>query len=382
MTQEIHGTVADGFEAVREEFAAFAAGERPDHESQLCVHVHGRRVVDLWTGGIGPDTLYGVHEATQGAVFLVVAVLVQDGTLELDRKVTYYWPEFATEGKGGLTLRDLVAHRAGVVGTDTGFTLAELADDRALAERLADQRPFWRPGAACGSHPLVIGALVGEVVRRATGHRLQEVYEDRVRVPYGLDLHLGLPAAQEPRFRATQPMAPTPAQQVRLDALATGPHTLESIALNRHADGAVDPALLPNERLVRAAGPASAGGIASARGLAGLYAAAISGTGEHEPLLKADTIAEVGQLHAAGLDPVTGGHAAYGLGFEAVADVRYRFLGAGAFGHGGVAGALGLADPRSGLAYGCTRRRCAFPGGPAPENERLVRAAHRAALAL
>src|SRR5690606_195969 len=166
------------------------------------------------------------------------------------------------------------------------------------------------------------------------------------------------------------------------------PHTLESIALNRHADGAVDPALLPNERLVRAAGPASAGGIASARGLAGLYAAAISGTGEHEPLLKADTIAEVGQLHAAGLDPgagpdaVTGGDAADGLGFGAVADVRYRFLGAGAFGHGGVAGALGLADPRSGLAFGCTRRRCAFPGGPAPENERLVRAAHRAALAL
>ncbi|MGW6297090.1 serine hydrolase domain-containing protein, partial [Streptomyces sp. NPDC055058] len=379
MTQEIHGTVADGFEAVREEFAAFAAGERPDHESQLCVHVDGRRVVDLWTGGIGPDTLYGVHEATQGATFLVVAVLVQDGTLELDRKVTYYWPEFAAEGKGGLTLRDLVTHRAGVVGVDGGFTPAELADDRALAERLADQRPFWRAGTLCGSHPLVIGALVGEVVRRATGHRLQEVYEERIRAPYALDLHLGLPAAQEPRFRTVQPLLPTPAEQVRLDARPTGPHTLEAIALNHGATGPGRPALLPNERPVRAAGQASVGGVASARGLAGLYAAAISGTGEHESLLKADTIAEVGQLHAAGRDPVTGGRAAYGLGFEAVADVRYRFLGAGAFGHGGMAGALGFADPRSGLAYGCTRRRCAFPGGPAPENERLVRAAHRAA---
>ncbi len=178
MSQEIHGTVADGFEAVREEFAVVAAGERPDHESQVCVHLNGRRVVDLWTGGIGPDTLYGVHEATQGATFLVVAVLVQEGTLELDRRVTYYWPEFAAEGKGGLTLRDLVTHRAGVVGVDGGFTLAELADDRALAERLADQRPFWRAGTLCGSHPLVIGALVGEVVRRATGHRLQQVYEE------------------------------------------------------------------------------------------------------------------------------------------------------------------------------------------------------------
>ncbi|CAM5231795.1 hypothetical protein SALBM311S_00728 [Streptomyces alboniger] len=50
MTQEIHGTVADGFEAVREEFAAFVAGEFPDYEGQLCAYVHGRKVVDLWAG--------------------------------------------------------------------------------------------------------------------------------------------------------------------------------------------------------------------------------------------------------------------------------------------------------------------------------------------
>ena len=40
-----------------------------------------------------------------------------------------------------------------------------------------------------------------------------------------------------------------------------------------------------------------------------------------------------------------------------------------------------LADPRSGLAYGYTRRRFAFPGGAAPENEQLAKAVHTAALA-
>ena len=125
MTQEIHGTVADGFEAVREEFTAFVAGERPDYEGQLCAYVHGRKVVDLWAGRAPtPDSLYGVYSSTKGAAHLVVALLVQDGTLELDRKVTYYWPEFAAEGKGALTLRELLAHRAGVVGLDAGFTRA------------------------------------------------------------------------------------------------------------------------------------------------------------------------------------------------------------------------------------------------------------------
>ncbi|MFI8227819.1 serine hydrolase domain-containing protein [Streptomyces sp. NPDC085900] len=382
MTQEIHGTVADGFEAVREEFATFVAGERPDYEGQLCAYLHGRKVVDLWAGdGTEPDSLYAGYSSSKGAAHLVVALLVQDGTLELDRKVTYYWPEFAAEGKGSVTLRDLISHRAGVVGTDGGFTAAELADDRAMAERLADQKPFWRPGTAFGYHALVIGALTGEVVRRATGRSLQDVYEERIRAPYALDFHLGLPAALEPRFRAAQPMIPTPVQQAVLDEAPTGPHTLGSIAMNAHAPDAGTLVDYANSRAVRAKGPASAGGVAAARGLAGMYAAAISEVDGKAPLLKPDTIAEVGQIHSIGYDLVLRSHRAFGLGFQATADSWHPVLGAGAFGHSGAGGSQAFADPRSGLAYGYTRRRLAYPGGAAPENDRLVRAVHRAALA-
>ncbi|MFG2947387.1 serine hydrolase domain-containing protein [Streptomyces adustus] len=381
MTQEIHGTVADGFEAVRAEFAALVAAERPDYEGQLTAYVHGRRVVDLWAG-TDPDSLYGVYSSTKGAAHLVVALLVQEGTLELDRKVTYYWPEFGSEGKGSLTLRDLLAHRAGLVGTDTGFSAAELADDRLIAERLADQRPFWRPGTAFGYHALVIGALTGEVVRRATGRTLQEVYEERIRAPYGLDFFLGLPAAHEPRFRTVQPMLPTAEQQALLDALPQGPHTLASIAFNTHTAEPTDLALLPNRPEIRAKGPASVGGVASARGLAGLYAAAVSEIDGKAPLLKEDTAAEFGQFHSVGYDLVARAHKSYGLGFQATADTWHPFLGAGAFGHSGAGGSQAFADPRSGLAYGYTRRRNAFPGGAAPENAGLAAAVHRAALAL
>ncbi|MER5937066.1 serine hydrolase domain-containing protein [Streptomyces sp. NPDC001928] len=382
MTQGIHGTVADGFEAVRDEFAAFVAGELPDYEGQLCAYVHGRKVVDLWAGdGCEADSLYGVFSSTKGAAHLVVALLIQEGTLEPDRKVTYYWPEFGAEGKAAITLRELLSHRAGLVGLDAGFTRDEIADDRAIAERLADQRPFWRPGTAFGYHALVIGALSGEVVRRATGRSLQEIYEERIRAPYGLGFHLGLPEELEPRYRSVQPMAPTPEQQAVLDATPTGPHTLASIAFNTHVPDPGELADYPNSRAVRASGPASAGGVASARGLAGMYAAAISEVDERPPLLKPDTVAEVGQIHSTGYDLVARVHRSYALGFQALSDTLYPFLGAGTFGHSGAGGSQAFADPRSGLAYGYTRRRCAFPGGAAQENERLVRAAHSAALA-
>ncbi|MFG3493983.1 serine hydrolase domain-containing protein [Streptomyces sp. NPDC047928] len=376
----VRGFVAAGFEEVRDEFAAVVAGERPDYAGQLAVHAHGRNVVDLWAGpDTDGDTLFGVYSSTKGAAHLVVALLVQDGVLELDRAVAHYWPEFAAGGKGGVTLRDLLAHRAGVVGADAGLTPEELADDRVVAERVAGQRPYWRPGTAFGYHALNIGALTGEVVFRATGHTLHEVYETRVRAPYGLDFHLGLPEEHEPRFRSVLPMDPTPEQRALLDAgPADGTGSLGVIAFNRNGEHPTDLESLPNTRRVRAKGPASVGGVASARGLAGLYAAAIGALEGHAPLLKPDTVAEFGQIHSHGMDLVARAHKSLALGFQNTADV-YPWLGAGSFGHSGAGGSQAFADPRAGLAYGYTRRRFAFPGGAAPENERLVLAAHRAA---
>ncbi|UNO44308.1 serine hydrolase domain-containing protein [Streptomyces sp. MST-110588] len=375
----VHGTVAEGFQEVREEFAAFAAEERADYAAQLVAYAGGERVVDLWTGpDFDGDTLVGVFSSTKGAAHLTVALLVQDGTLDPDERVSHYWPEFGAEGKQDITLRDLLSHRAGLVGADTGFTLAELADDRVIAERLAAQRPYWRPGTAFGYHALVIGALTGEVVRRVTGQTLQEVYESRIRAPYDLDFYMGLPQALEPRVRAVQPMLPTPEQQAELDAAATGAYGLLGIAFNlNHPTEPTDLQRLFDSPVIRAAGPASVGGIASARGLAKMYAAAIGEVDGRAPLLKPDTAAAFAQIHSAGHDLVAGERGVYGLGFTVVSD-EYSFLGQGAFGHSGAGGSLAFADPRSGLAYGYSRRRYAFPGGAAPENARLARAVHRA----
>lgn len=383
MTHEIkvQGTTAAGYEAVRDEFTAVLAAAQPDHAAQLAAYVKGKQVVDLWVGpDTGGETLFGVYSSTKGAAHLTIALLVQDGILDLDREVAHYWPEFAAEGKGGVTLRELLSHRAGLVGADTGFTPEEVADDHAIATRLAAQRPYWRPGTAFGYHALSIGALAGEVVLRVTGRTLQEVYEERVRAPYGLGFHLGLPEALEPRFRSVLPMLPTAAERDFLDSLPPQSGNLPSIAFNLNAAQPTDLESLPNSRLVRAKGPASVGGVASARGLAGMYAAAVSGFGGREPLLKADTVAEFGQIHSNGYDLVARAHKSFGVGFQNTSEAFYPFLGAGTIGHSGAGGSQAFADPRSGLAYGYTRRRYGFPGGPAPENERLARAIHTAAV--
>ncbi|HSZ44773.1 MAG TPA: serine hydrolase domain-containing protein [Streptosporangiaceae bacterium] len=371
---DVHGTVAPGFEDVRSEFAAVAAAE-PGYSGQLAAFLGDRQVVDLWAGeDIAGDGLTSVYSVSKGAAHLVVALLVQDGVLHLDRPVADWWPEFAAFGKERLSLRELLAHRSGLIGVDGGFTVAELADDRLIASRLAGQHPFWRPGEAYGYHAFVISALTGEVVRRATGRSLRELFEERIRSPYGLDFYLGLPAAEDRRFQEVLPMRLTAEQEAGLAAQPRDPASLMSVAFNFNASPPTDIVEFGNTPQVRATGNASAGGVANARGVARMYAAAISAVDGREPLLTPETISEFSRLHYAGPDLVTGEADHFALGFE-TSWKKYPFLGGTAFGHSGATGSQSFADPASGIAYGYIRRRFILGGGGgSPENQRLAAA--------
>jgi CubicO group peptidase (beta-lactamase class C family) len=375
----VHGSVAAGFEPLREEFAAAAAAE-PGYGAQLAVFARGKLVADLWAGDMTADALTGLYSITKGAAHLVVALLVQDGVLELDRRVSSYWPEFRGGGKETLTLRDLLAHRAGLIGVDGGFSLAELADDRLLAARLAGQRPFWQPGSGYGYHAFVVGALTGEVVRRVTGSSIQQIFEERVRAPYGLDFYLGLPESLEPRYLPVQPMLLSPEQEAAMAAQRPDPASLIGVAFNMNASPATPTADLANAREVRALGQASAGGVGNARGVAKMYAAIVSEVDGRPPLLSPVTVGEfTTQTSGDGTDLVTGRPNHFLLGFEN-SGAQYPVLPPTAFGHGGATGSQSLAVPESGLSYAYIRRRFLLGGGGGSlENEKLVSAAVSAA---
>ncbi|AXB41421.1 serine hydrolase domain-containing protein [Amycolatopsis albispora] len=377
---EVRGTVAEGFEAVGEAFAAVVAEDGAGAGAQLAAFVHGRQVADLWAGDeVSGETLTGVYSSTKGAATLAVALLVQDGTLALDEPVAAHWPEFAAAGKGGITLRDVLTHRSGVIGVDGGFTVDELADDRVIARRLAGQRPYWKPGSAYGYGGFVSFAIVGEVVRRVTGRSLQEIFEERIRAPYELDLHLGLPEALESRYREILPGQASPEELAAFWAAVPGPQSITGIGYGLNSTPPLDQVAFVNTRRVRALGQASAGGVGNARGLAGMYAAAVVGLDGRPPLLKPDTLGEFAMLHSTGGDLVTGASGQYALGFQAKG-LRYPFLSANAFGHNGSAGSEAFADPVSGITFGYTRRRFSF-NWSYPEHDRLAAAVHRAATA-
>ena len=97
----VRGTVAAGFEEVREEFSAFITEERGEPGVHLVTFLNGRQVVDLWTGDADTgDSLTGIYSSGKGAACLLVALLVLEGMLDLDRTVAHYWSEFRRRHPG------------------------------------------------------------------------------------------------------------------------------------------------------------------------------------------------------------------------------------------------------------------------------------------
>lgn len=353
--------VAPGFEPVREEFARLLA-EDGTFAGQFCAYVGGRRVIDLWGGeGVAPDDLQAVFSATKGAAAMCVALLLQRGDLELDAPVSRYWPEFAGADKEAVTVRLALSHQAGLAGVEPQLTMEEWLDHPGMAARLAAERPHWRPGAAHGYHALTIGTLMDELVRRITGVPIAQFFRDEIAAPRGIDFHIATAEEEEPRVRPVLPARLPAGQQPDPDARGPGPDSLAGMAFNAAAAQA-DAEPLPNRRIVRAAGQAAASGAGSARGLARLYAMCIAEVDGFPRLLSPETVKTMTQIQAAGPDLVLGFSTRFAIVFQK-ADDRFWMGSHQAFGHDGAGGAIGVADPWHGLAYGWIPRQMTFPGG-------------------
>lgn len=339
------GFVAPGYENVLALFESFLADD-PGYSAQLAAYHHGLPVVQL-TGGpdMDPETLTGAYSCSKGVAAMVIALLVQDGVLDLDTAVAHYWPEFGAHGKDRLLVREALSHQAGLVGIEGGFGRDEFTTPAAAA-RLAAADPSWEPGRQFGYHALTIGILMEELCRRTAGEALQEIYNRRIRKAHDVDFFLGLPADLEPRYRDVL-YDDAPGQDW------VDPLSLEGMNSNAPVSTIME---LPNIRSVRAAGMSAAGGVGSADGLARLYAAATTGVDGGKPFLDARTRGAMAREQVWGLDRSSGLDNAFAVVFMKPHPSR-NFGSHRAFGHEGANAALGFADPSYGLGFGYIPRR-------------------------
>ncbi|HEX5567786.1 MAG TPA: serine hydrolase domain-containing protein [Streptomyces sp.] len=359
---DVQGTVADGYEPVRDAFRANFT-ERGDRGAAVAVYRDGRRVVDLWGGLADPHgeepwtegTAQVVRSVTKGPAAAVLHLLHQRGRLDLDAPVSTYWPEFKAAGKERALVRHLLTHRAGTPALDAPLTPAQAIDGTSGPRAVAAQEPVWEPGTAHGYHAQTHGWLLEELVQRITGRPLGRWFADEIAAPLGLDLWIGLPDDQTHRVGRIAEVEAPPAPASRGLRVRPKPEVAgawrDPGSLTRRAFGAIDPLPDENDSGYRAAGFAASAGIATARCLARFYAALIGDLADGTRRLYAPaTLTQARTEESAGPDRVLLVATRFGLGYM-LHGPSCPMLGPGSFGHPGRGGSLAFADPEAGLAF-------------------------------
>jgi CubicO group peptidase (beta-lactamase class C family)/hypothetical membrane protein len=374
----IEGHVSPGFEPVRR---AFAENFTRRHElgGACCVYHEGEKVVDIW-GGVRDkatgksweeDTMVIVWSATKGLSAMALAVAHSRGLLDYDERISTYWPEFAQNGKEKITVRQLLAHQAGLFAFDEPVDKNVIADLDRLALVLARQKPASEPGTRQSYHALTLGFYEGELLRRIDPqHRsLGQFFQDEIAAPLGLDFYIRLPDSI-PDSRLATLAAPSPVAMllgfpIRL-TLASLNHRSDiyrSLIINPGTGICLDPERVYSRNFEVPSG----GGVGTARAIAHAYG--VFATGGHELELRRETL---DALAAPPIPPTNGFHddgligdVRFSLGFMKPGGV-WRFGSESSFGSPGSGGSLGFADPeaRIGYAYVTSQMGTTLTGDP------------------
>jgi CubicO group peptidase (beta-lactamase class C family) len=389
----IQGDVAPGFEGVADEFRRNFA-ERGELGAACAVHHRGEKVVDLWGGHRDrarrhpweEDTLVVVYSTSKGMAAATVALARSRSLLDYDERVALYWPEFAANGKAEITVRQLLAHEAGLAAVDTPLTPAVLADPDAVAAAIAPQRPAWTPGTRHGYHALSLGFYEGELIRRVDPqHRtLGRFFQDEIAAPLGIEFYFGVPAsvpderiAQVKAYRRAEVLlhiGPMPG------AMILGFARRSSLTYRAFGNPALKGPADLNRPEFRAVELPAATGVGQARAVARVYGDLAAGG--RELGFDAGTLAELSapavQPSGGASDLVLRVEAAFALGFLKPSPLFPFGSTERAFGHTGAGGSFGFADPDTELGFAYTPNRLGFHLRDDPREKPLRDAAYRA----
>jgi CubicO group peptidase (beta-lactamase class C family) len=364
------GTWADDFEGVVRVFANQI--RRIGGGGAVCVYLDGETVVDAWAGKRDPsgldweaDTMAMSFSTTKGVTATALHVLADGGLVDYDAPVARYWPEFAANGKGAITVRHALSHRAGLYGLRRIIEHGEdMLDWERMVRALEQATPAHEPGAYPAYHGLTFGWLVGEIVRRVSGLSFSEFVRRELAEPLGLE-GLSIGASPEHERRAatmSRPMRPI----TNIERFGFAARAIRGVS--RVVGFPIDlsylrDALVPkvggdvfwHEAVLRTPIPA-ANGVFTARSLARLYALlGAGGAIDGARLVGEETVTRATEVQTRQRDRVLLFRPNWRLGYHGVFTTGGGVRGA--FGHYGFGGSGAWADPKRRLAVAFVNNR-------------------------
>ena len=299
------------------------------------------------------DTIVLVWSATKGIGSTCLLHALQENKIEIDRRVSEFWPEFAQSGKVDVSIAQLVSHSAGLCALDENV---EVTDYAAVIHALEKQAPLWQPGSAHGYHARTFGFLIDELARRVAGISISKYWRTIFAEPLSLDFWIGLPGELNSRCAAIYAArAGIPPEPVKFYRDLVTPGTLQRRTFT--SPYGLNSVSAMNKPENRAREFVSFGGIGSASALGKFYAMLANG-GEfnRRKFFTSDTLKLMTTTLSDGLDRVFEIPTAFSAGLmKGAAKAERKLFGPSinTFGHPGAGGSHAFADPQNkiGFAY-------------------------------
>lgn len=372
VSRAIFGTVAPGFERVRDAFEENFS-TRGEVGAAFSAYVDGREVANLWGGEARPGlpwtdrTMIVAASVAKGFTAFIIQRLADQGKLDIDAPVSAYWPEFAANGKDKVRISMVLDHTAGLpyVPDHASVALLErpatLRDLDRIASALAAAPLVWEPGTQHGYHSITYGWILGEIVRRVTGKTLGTYLRDEIARPLDLDYWIGLPASEHDRVAHIQIDPVMDSDLVAAIVNASTPLGKTLFVGDKRVGEAFKTC---NDPDFWSAEVPAAGGIGSARGVARLYALlARGGELDGERLVSPSSIERFQRERLRAHDMLWNVPRRLGLGYMRPTPEFPMGPSDEAFGHAGLGGSIGFADPSRKVGFGYVMSQLVFGNG-------------------
>lgn len=336
---------------------AFLEGFEEGREvgATVAVVLAGTPVVNLWNGHTDrrrqrpwqADTLVCMFSVTKALTAVAALIAAERGLFGIDDPVVDHWPGFRGNGKEAISVRQLLSHRAGLIGFHRPVDRDIVYDWPRFVAALADESPWWPPGERHGYHARTFGFLVGEIVRRCTGRSLGIWLQEQIANPLAIEFYVGLPETALGRCADMLPARlragagnPPPASANDMMRDFNDPSTPTGAAFQNPAMGA---GYMNTERYRRAEIPA-ANGHGTALAVATFY-------DRLGALISNETLGQATSTHSLGFDEVLKSTTRFGLGLMLHHDDCPIGVRPGSFGHAGAGGSMAFHDPNTKVSF-------------------------------
>jgi CubicO group peptidase (beta-lactamase class C family) len=300
----------------------------------------GGELIACETFGAPADARYVTFSVTKAFSASLAWLMIGAGLVRDSTRVADVIPEFAANGKQGVTIEHLLTHTAGFPRAP--MRPEEGADRACRVARLESWRLDWEPGSRTEYHATSAYWALAEVIDRVSGTDFRDLFAARIAGP------LGVPGLT---MGATQQISGSvvPIEVVGVAALGNSlgdklGETSENFLLRF------------NEPAVLAAGVPGAGAVGTAADVALFYQGLLHNPAE---IWRPDILADgVGRVRNTLVDPLFNVPVNRTLGLVVAGDDGQSLMrgfgssvGPRTFGAMGVGGQIAWADPDSGLSF-------------------------------